>query len=167
MGGDTFKTVTVTVLTENYIGKFMLSGGNIKEDQASVSFINYQSKGDFKEHYDLVFDGGNWNLDVYFYGDYDEKKPTKMDYYNRGVWLSGEKNGKKIKQTLLENGQSEWNGYHTEFIGDLDNDGKPDLVLFHQGKVMPSKIIFLSSLAREDELLGKYGNIPFTDRYGC
>lgn len=98
MGGDTFKTVTVTVLTENYIGKFMLAGGNIKEDQASVSFINYQSKGDFKEHYDLVFDGGNWNLDVYFYGDYDEKKPTKMDYYNRGVWLSGEKNGKKINK---------------------------------------------------------------------
>ncbi|MDP1771817.1 MAG: hypothetical protein Q8L15_05985 [Methylobacter sp.] len=70
------------------------------------------------------------------------------------------------RQTLIKNGFSAYNQDYLAWAGDLDSDGKLDL-LINTGSCSNEKNIalFLSSLAKPDELLGEAGR--FEEDKGC
>lgn len=97
-------------------------------------------------------------LSYTLYSTADLYNRNEMSIRNYKLYLRGYKDGKEINQLLATTSHFEHAMFEILLIGDIDNDGFPDLVLnttYHYNLYRPT--VYLSSYAEKDQLVKVVG----------
>ncbi|MBF0577864.1 hypothetical protein [Dysgonomonas sp. GY617] len=129
-----------------------LSSHEIKTIPLDKDFIDLSEKKTF------TYNGSSYTL--YSTGDLKpaEYNKDEMIISNYKLYLKGYKEGKEINQLLASTPTFDDTMFRVFLIGDIDNDGFPDLVLntsYHYNLYRPT--VYLSSFADKDQLVKVVG----------
>lgn len=129
-----------------------LSSHEIKTIPLDKDFIDLSEKKTF------TYNGSSYTL--YSTGDLkpSEYNKDEMIISNYKLYLKGYKEGKEINQLLASTPTFDDTMFRVFLIGDIDNDGFPDLVLntsYHYNLYRPT--VYLSSFADKDQLVKVVG----------
>lgn len=129
-----------------------LSSHEIKTIPLDKDFIDLSEKKTF------TYNGSSYTL--YSTGDLKpaEYNKDEMIISNYKLYLKGYKEGKEINQLLASTPTFDDTMFRVFLIGDIDNDGFPDLVLntsYHYNLYRPT--VYLSSFANKDQLVKVVG----------
>lgn len=129
-----------------------LSSHEIKTIPLDKDFIDLSEKKTF------TYNGSSYTL--YSTGDLkpSEYNKDEMIISNYKLYLKGYKEGKEINQLLASTSTFDDTMFRVFLIGDIDNDGFPDLVLntsYHYNLYRPT--VYLSSFADKDQLVKVVG----------
>jgi hypothetical protein len=146
-----------SVSTVNIDTSLVLIGGfpKLKEGKVqAVTLEEYTQAPAPNKNMTFVFDGTTYKFSAE--GDVvpAEYNPQEYIVKNYKLYLQGNKNGKEINQLLGSASFFEDNTFEVLFIGDIDGDNIPDLLLntsYHYNLYRPT--LYLSSFANENELV--------------
>lgn len=94
------------------------------------------------------------------YADGIKRKDTlnrgSFRYYNYKLYLEAREENKTTRQVIVADGDYEYFG-HIIFMGDLDGDDVPDMILDHSGYNTYIPVLYLSRWSHPGQLLGIAG----------